>query len=159
MKVDRLILPDAIDSDDIVRRDGDILKRSPTGRWASRLSLLATDLVTSRIAMRAPNTLVTDQWPARTPDYRLVIHVSRLDVTSQGKALLDAEWEIFSRNARRHPARGRVQVTLSGPDGTDRDVATLDSALFERLADAIDVPGGSGKRELASEKSSSAAAD
>lgn len=145
IEVDRLILPDVLDSDDIVLTDGDVLKRSRTGRWASRLSLLATDLVTSRLAMRAPDILVTDQWPDRAPDYRLMIHVSRLDVTSEGQASLDAEWEILSSNAKRRMVRGRVRVTLSGSDATDRGVASLDSALFERLADAIDLRGESGK--------------
>ena len=142
VEVDRLVLPDVLDSDDIVLTDGDVVKRSRTGRWASRLSLLATDLVTSRLAMRAPDTLVTDQWPAREPDYRVMIHIARLDVTSKGRALLDAEWEIHSRNSARRTLRGRVQVELSGPDASDRDIASLDTALFERLADAIELPHG-----------------
>ena len=140
IEVDRVVLPDVLDSDDIVVTDGDVVKRSRTGRWASRLSLLATDLVTSRLAMRAPDTLVTDQWPAREPDYRVMIHIARLDVTSKGRGLLDAEWEIFSRDSRKRSIRGRVQVKLSGPTAADRDVANLDTALFEGLADAIDLP-------------------
>jgi len=143
IEVDRLVLPDVLDSDDIVLTDGDVVKRSRTGRWASRLSLLATDLVTSRLAMRAPDALVTDQWPARKPDYRVMIHVARLDVTSKGRASLDAEWEIISRAPERHTHRGRIQVDLSSPDASDPGIASLDAALFERLADAIALPPGS----------------
>ena len=143
IEVDRLVLPDDLDSDDIVLTDGDVVKRSRTGRWASRLSLLATDLVTSRLAMRARDTLVTDQWPAREPDYRVMIQIARLDVTSKGRALLDGEWEIVSRAPERRTIRGRVEVELSGPDASDRDVASLEAGLFERLADAIELPQGS----------------
>lgn len=141
--VDRLVLPDVLDSDDIVLTDGNVVQRSRTGRWASRLSLLATDLVTSRLAMRAPDTLVTDQLGAREPDYRLMIDITRLNVTSKGRALLDAEWEIRPRTSARGTLRGRVEVALSGPDASDRDIASLDTALFERLADAIELPRGS----------------
>ena len=142
IEVDRLVLPDVLDSDDIVLTDGDVVQRSRTGRWASRLSLLATDLVTSRLAMRAPDALVTEQWGAREPDYRVMIHITRLDVTSKGRALLDAEWEIRSRSSARRILRGRAEVALSGPDASDRDIASLDTALFERLADAIELPHG-----------------
>lgn len=142
IEVDRLVLPDVLDSDDIVLTDGDVVKRSRTGRWASRLSLLATDLVTSRLAMRAPNDLVTDQWPERKADYRVMIHIARLDVTSKGRASLDAEWEIMSRAPRTPTHRGRIEVQLSGPDASGPGIASLDTALFERLADAIELPPG-----------------
>jgi hypothetical protein len=140
IEVDRLILPDDLDCEDILLRDGDVLERSPTGRWASRLSLLATDLVTSRLAMRAPDALVTDQWPAEAPDYRVMIHVGRLDVASNGRALMDADWQISARSPGGRPLRGRAQIRLAGPTATDHDIVRLETALFDRLADAIDVP-------------------
>lgn len=140
IEVDRLILPNAVDSDDIVLQDGDILERSPTGRWASPLSVLATQLVTWRLARRAPSALVTDQWPTVAPDYRLMIHVARLDVESNGLALMDADWQLHPRGSARRPIRGRVTIRLSGSTATDGNVARLETALFERLADAIDIP-------------------
>ena len=134
---------DAVDSEDILQRDGDVLKRSSTGRWVSRLSLLATELVTSRLAMRAPDALVTDQWSAQAPNYRVSIHIARLDVTSNGRASLDADWQIVARNPRRRPIRGRAQIQLAGPTVTDQDVVRLETALFDRLADSIDIPPSS----------------
>lgn len=140
IEVDRVVLPDVLDSDDIVLTDGNVVKRSRTGRWATRLSLLATDLVTSRLAMRTPDALVTNQWTAREPDYRVMIHIARLDITSKGRASLDAEWEIMSGAPEKRTNRGRIEVRLSGPDASDPDIASLDTALFERLADAIELP-------------------
>jgi uncharacterized protein len=145
IEVDRLILPDDLDSEDILLRDGDVLERSPTGRWASRLSLLATDLVTSRLAMRAPDALVTDQWPAEAPDYRVMIHVARLDVASNGLASMDADWEIVASDPERRPIRGRAQIRVAGPTATDQDIVRLETALFDRLADAINIPRRTGE--------------
>lgn len=139
IEVDRLMLPDDADSEDILLRDGNVVERSPTGRWVSSLSLLATDLVTSRLAMRAPDALVTDQWPAEGPDYRVMIHVARLDVANDGRALLQADWQISARDSR--PAvRGRAHISLTGPTATDQDVVRLETALFDRLADTIRFP-------------------
>lgn len=139
-EVDRLTLPNAIDSEDILLRDGDVMKRSPTGRWVSPLSLLATNLVTSQLAMRAPNALVTDQWPTGAPDYRIMIHVARLDVASNGEAVMQADWQILARDPAKHSMRGRAQIRLSGPTATDGDIVRLETSLFERLADAINMP-------------------
>jgi uncharacterized protein len=144
IEVDRLTLPDDADSEDILLRDGDVVERSPTGRWVSSLSLLATDLVTSRLAMRAPDALVTDQWPAEAPDYRLLIHVARLDIANDGRATLDADWQISARDSGR-AVRGRAQITLSGPTATDQEVVRLETALFDRLADTIDIPAATMK--------------
>ena len=63
-------------------RDGSTLRRSSLGRWASRLSLGITDRLTERLAERHPDALVTDRPLAETPAERVVVNISRLDVTS-----------------------------------------------------------------------------
>jgi uncharacterized protein len=141
IEVDRLILPNDVDSEDILLTDGDVVERSPTGRWVSRLSLLATDHVTARLAMRSPDALVTDQWPAEAPDYRVMIHVERLDVANNGQASLDADWQISGRDPGGRPIRGRARIRLTGPTATDQDVVVLETALFNRLADTIGAYG------------------
>jgi hypothetical protein len=144
--VNRLILPGDVDSEDILQRNGNVVQRSATGRWVSSLSLLATDRVTSRLAMRDPDALVTDGWPAESPDYRVMIHVARLDVATNGLALMVADWQISARNPGKHPIRGRAQIRLSGSTATDADIVRLETALFDRLADAIVIPAASPPR-------------
>lgn len=106
----------------------------------SRLSLLATDLVTERLARRAPDALVTDQWPAVAPDHRVMIHIARLDVANSGRGSLAADWQISARDPGRGPIRGRAQIVLAGPTATDQDVVRLETALFDRLANSIRLP-------------------
>jgi uncharacterized lipoprotein YmbA len=140
IQVDRLILPNDVDSEDILISDGNTVARSPTGRWVSPLSMLATDLVTSRLASSHPDAMVTDEGSPESADYQLMIHVARLDVTRKGLAVMNANWEISSSKSDRHPTRGRIQIRLGGPIATDREVVRLEKSLFVRLAEAIKLP-------------------
>lgn len=142
IEVDRLTLPNALDSEDILLTDGNVVERSRTGRWVSRLSLLATGLVTSQLARRAPDALVTDQWPIKAPDYRVMIGIDRLDVARKGSAVMDATWQIFARDRgpESRSLRGHARIRLIGATATDRDIVRLETALFDRLADSIRLP-------------------
>ncbi len=138
IEVARVSLPSYIDSSDLVVRHGDLLERSSTGRWANRLSVATTDLLTAQLAMRRPDAWVTDQAPARPPDYRLMIDISRLDITSTGIGTVEADWEIVPRNASESIIRRRTRFTMTGSVGTDERVARFDRALLERLSREID---------------------
>jgi uncharacterized protein len=139
IEIARVGLPDYLDSRDLVVRQGDLLRRSSTGRWASRLSPATTDLLTARLAMRRPDAWVTDQPQARTPDYRLLVHISRLDITSTGTGNVEAVWELVPRDACEAVIRHRTQFTMSGAVGTDERVAHFERSLLERLASDIDI--------------------
>lgn len=140
IEVDRLTLPDYIDTLDILLRHGSVLERSDGARWASRLSILATNLLTARLATRAPGTLVTDQWRGAAADYRLMVQVTRLDVTTAGVASLNAYWQIIPSNPRLQAVRDRTQIRITGPVATDQEVVDLETELFDRLAGAIRLP-------------------
>lgn len=137
LEVRRVALPDYLDSQDIVTRQGQVIARSGTGRWASRLSLGATDLIAARIAAARPDLFVTDQ-PVQGPvAWRLFVSISRLDVSAEGQAALAASWTIQPRNAALPEIRDRTALTLSGPTQTDADVAALTSRLLDALAARI----------------------
>jgi uncharacterized lipoprotein YmbA len=140
IEVRRVSVPDFLDSQDILVRDGNVLVRSTQGRWATRLSLEATYFLTSELARRRPDALVTDQQPIEPPNDRIFVTISRLDVTSAGTATLDADWQIVPRDPKQPVRRGRAQFTSSGPVATDQDVVTLTKAVLAQLAEAIDVP-------------------
>jgi uncharacterized lipoprotein YmbA len=141
IEVRRVTVPDYLDSEDILVRDGNILVRSSQGRWATRVSLGVTYFVTGKLAQRRPDALVTSESPPESPAYRLSIDVSTLDVTSGGTATLDADWQFVPRDAALPTKRGRGRFTSTGPVATDQDVVTLTVAVLQQLADAIDVTG------------------
>jgi uncharacterized protein len=139
IELSRVTVPDELDTEDIVVRDGSTLRRSVQGRWASRLSLGITAQLTRRLAERRPDALVTDRPQAEAPSYRIVINVSRLDVTTGGVATLEADWLIVPHDTAITTHRDRARFTVTGPAATDQDVVTLDEALLDRLAAVIDI--------------------
>ncbi len=141
IEVRRVTLPDYLDTQDILLRRGNTLERSSRGRWASRLSLGITDLLTARLAQRRPDALVTDQPQTEAPTFRLLVNVSRLDVTADGTATLEADWQIVPRDPAQSVRRDRAGFSLSGPVATDQDVVTLEERLMDRLAAAIGIAG------------------
>jgi uncharacterized protein len=136
--VARVTIPDELDTPDIVVRDGNTLWRSKLGRWASRLSLGITDRLTERLGQRYPNALVTDRPLTETPSERVLVNISRLDVTSEGVATLDADWMVVPRDPARPTRRNRLHISVTGSVATDQDVVTLVGVLLDRLAGAID---------------------
>ena len=137
----RVTMPDDLDTEDIVVRDGSTLRRSTKGRWASRLSLGITDRLTQRLAERRPDALVTDRPLSDAPTDRIQVNIGRLDVTSAGIATLDADWMIVPRNPRVPTRRDRGHFTASGPVATDADVVALLGKVLDQLAAAMKIGG------------------
>lgn len=137
LEVRRVALPDYLDTQDIVTRDGSTIARSGTGRWASRLSLGATDLITARLAAARPDLFVTDQTVIGAPAIRLFVTISRLDVSAAGQAALAAAWTIEPHDPRQPILRDRATVTLQGPAKTDAEVVALTNGLLDQLAARI----------------------
>jgi uncharacterized protein len=138
IEIARVSLPEYLDSEDLIVRRGDVLERSSTGRWASRLSIAATDLLTTQLTARTRDAWVTDEPQARTPDYRLIVHIDRLDITSSGRGLVEADWEIVPRGACGEVVRRRTGFTMNGAVGTDEAIVRFERRLLVRLASEIE---------------------
>jgi hypothetical protein len=137
--VARVTIPDALDTEDMLVRDGNTLRRSQRGRWASRLSLGITDRLTERLAARYPRALVTDRPLTETPSERILVNIGRLDVSAEGVATMDADWMVVPRDAAAPARRERGHFSATGPVKTDQDVVTLVGAVLDQLAGAIEV--------------------
>jgi uncharacterized lipoprotein YmbA len=139
IEIRRVVIPDSLDTQDILVRDGSTLQRSTHGRWASRLSLGLTRYLTGLLAARRPDALVTDQPQPEAPNDRIFLAISTLDVTSAGAATLEADWTIVPRNPTQPTRRQRARFTATGPVATDQDVVALMQLVLTQLADAIDI--------------------
>jgi len=128
--VARVSIPDALDTQDILVRDGATLKRSSTSRWAERLSLGITDLIAAQLAAQNPQALVTDQPQAGPVTTRLAINISQLDVTSAGSVTLAADWTWTPANPNLPLRRARTRITLNAATATD-------AAAVQALRDAV----------------------
>jgi uncharacterized lipoprotein YmbA len=137
--VARVTIPDSLDTEDIVVREGSTLRRSGLGRWASRLSVSITGRLTQRLGERYPRALVTDRPLTETPSDRVLINIGRLDITDAGVATLDADWLVLPHDAATPPRRERAHFTATGPVASDQEVVTLLGTVLDRLAGAIDL--------------------
>ena len=134
LEVWRVVLPDYLDTEDIVLRQGSEINRSNHARWASRLSIGATDLITARLAAARPDLFVTDQ-PLVTPArFRLFINISRLDVNADGTASVAADWTIVPRSDTRPEKHDRTSFSLTAPVANDADIVALTNAVLDELS-------------------------
>ncbi|ANA14625.1 hypothetical protein CBI36_13530 [Acetobacter oryzifermentans] len=139
IEISRTVLPDYLDSQDMITRQGEEVIRSPRSRWATRLSLGITDLVTNEIASSHPNELITDQPLADAANMRVQINVSRFDVNVDGQAVLDANWAVIPRDPKKPLIRNRAHLTATGSVSTDADTASLMRNLVIQLADQVNL--------------------
>lgn len=137
VEIRRAVVPDYLDNQDILVRSGSTLARSSRGRWASRLSLGATHFVAMQLAQRRPDLLITDQPQVEAPDYQVFLTISRLDVTAEGSATLEADWLIVPRASASPSQRRRGQFSATGSVATDRDVVSLNRIVLEQLGHVI----------------------
>ena len=139
IEIRRVAIPGSLDMQGILVPDGNTLQRSAHARWASRLSLGINQCMTGLPAMRRSYALIIDQPQTEAPNDRIFVVVSTLDVTSAGRATLEADWTIVPRNPNLPTRRQRGRFTAAGPVGSDQDVVTLMQRVLTQLADAIDI--------------------
>jgi uncharacterized lipoprotein YmbA len=137
--VARVTLPDELDNDDILVRSGPNLLRSARGRWSARLSTEVTVRLTAQLAARRADALVTSAPQSQAPSYRIMITLSRFDVSVDGHATLAADWLIVPGDPAASPRRGRTTFTMDGSVATDQDVVLLEGRVMDRLGRSIDL--------------------
>lgn len=135
--VSNVVIPDYLDSQDMVVRRGEEIVRSPRSRWATRLSIGITDLIANEMASFHPSMLITDQPLADAAMLRVQVDISRFDVDMNGQATLDAHWAILPADPHKPLIRNRTHLTMSGPVATDADVAALMRKMVIQLADKV----------------------
>ena len=139
ISVSAITVPNDVDGTDVIVRDGSILRRSPAGRWASRLSVGVTSRVAERLAERYPQMLVTTTPASDTPTMSIRINISRLDVGADGTGVLEADWTTVPADPRQPEGQQRVRIVQSGSVATDADVVALVGQLIDALATDIEI--------------------
>ncbi|MCL1511628.1 hypothetical protein DTI93_04375 [Parasaccharibacter sp. TMW 2.1884] len=137
VQISRIIMPDYLDSQEIITRQGEEIRRSPNSRWASRLSLGITDLITNEVAASQHDILVTDQPLAQAADIQIMVAISEFDVDVSGHAILNAHWAIVPHDRHKPMVRNIAHLAANGPVRTDADTAALMRKLVIQLAEHI----------------------
>ncbi|MFT9419207.1 membrane integrity-associated transporter subunit PqiC [Acetobacter sp.] len=135
--ISRVILPDYLDSQDIITRQGEEILRNARARWATRLSLGVTDLLTNVLSNKRPSAMITDQPLADVATMRVQIDISRFDVDTNGVATLDATWVVLPRDPSLPLIRERTHLVATGDVGSAAEVASLMRKLVIQLAERV----------------------
>lgn len=136
--VDRVVLPDYLDTQEITTREGSRILRSTRARWAERLSVSITSLMTARLGAAWPGFWVVAQGQdGVTPTERLAVTITRLDVTRDGQGVLEASWQSIPLDAHQPIRRGRGQFRASGSTADPAGAVSVTRDLVEALATRI----------------------
>jgi uncharacterized lipoprotein YmbA len=131
LEVRRILVPDYLDSTDILlRSDGDEVKASVTGRWGERLSLGLTDAVGADLAARMPQYLIVRDAVSK-PQQQLLITITALDLWPSGRCVLAATWSIVDQDDSMPASFG--SGTFASQNAGDPTTA-LDAGLVESVA-------------------------
>jgi len=133
IEVKQVLMPDYLDGSDIViRRPGNVLQPSPTGRWAERLSLGTTRALADGLARRLPEFVVTTSAQDPPQPCQVLVNVDSFERNADQPVVLVAQWRILRGAARQALAGERVSLTESV---TGSDDATLVAAMSRAVDD------------------------
>lgn len=132
-------VPDYLDvSDLLIRKPGNRIEASPTGRWAERLSVGVTRALTGALTRRLPEFLVTDSALAEQAKCRVLVDVEAFERRADGPAVLDAHWSVVDNISG--DAVSIERVSLSSPVNAPGDAALVHamSLSLENLAERVE---------------------
>jgi uncharacterized protein len=133
MQLQRVLIPDYLDTTDILLRVGaHEIHESATGRFGERLSLGVTHALRSDLASRLPLYTITLAQPAERPARQILVNVDAFDVWPTGRCVLVADWTILDANRRAVLSTDRGTFTTPAAG-----VNPGDGAIVTAMADAV----------------------
>jgi len=101
LEVGPVVLPNYLDTTDIVRRNGAQVVASSTARWGDRLSEGLRRALAAHIATEIPSVLVATNPTAQGPQYRLLIDIQTFEAQSENEVKLVAHWTLLDERTRK----------------------------------------------------------
>jgi uncharacterized lipoprotein YmbA len=131
LEVRRILVPDYLDSSDILMRSGnDEVQISATGRWGERLSLGLTHALSADLAARMPQYSIV-QDGSSNPSRQLRVTITALDLWPNGHCVLAANWSIVDQDSSLAVTSGSGTFDHLNAGGT---TTVTDASLVEAVA-------------------------
>jgi uncharacterized lipoprotein YmbA len=94
VQIERVRVPDYLDTRDILTRsDGEVVA-SQTGRWAERLSVGVRRALVASLATQLTGVVVTSGQPVEPPILRVLVDVTAFEATANRQVVLAARWTV-----------------------------------------------------------------
>jgi uncharacterized lipoprotein YmbA len=138
VEVERVRLPDYLDTTDIVTRlpDGRIVAR-PTARWGERLSVGVTRAVARGLEARLPLLAVTTTAPLEPPRWQLLIDIESFEAEAGGQVVLTARWTVLGGSRGEQLREEKISLAAPGGQGSDTELVAAMNQLVDQLVDRI----------------------
>lgn len=140
MQLQRVLIPDYLDTNDILLRMGaHEIHESTTGRFGERLSLGITHALRSDLASRLPLYTIALAQSAGGPARQILVNVDAFDVWPSGRCVLVADWTILDtdRRASLSVDRGTFATAATGGHPGDGIIVSAMADAVRQLADHI----------------------
>lgn len=149
VQIERVLLPDYLDTRDILTRSGGRVVASESARWAERLSVGRTRALAASLATRLTGVVVTASQPVDPPVLRVLVDVTAFELTGDRQVILAARWTIIDGTGRKSLAAEQATWTEPVPAaGGDSAIVAAMSQALEKLANGISagIEGGLGSK-------------
>ncbi len=142
LEVRPVLIPDYLDSTDILLRDGrNEVKPSLTGRWGERLSVGVAGELRQALAKRLQDAVVEQEGSGIPPTRTILVNVNSLDIWPDRRCVLTASWTLLGqdKHALAGGEQGSFVTVVPGKikPFADSDVVTAMSEAVRQLADRI----------------------
>lgn len=141
IEVRPVVVPDYLDTTDIITRRGHQVIASSTARWGERLSLGFTRSLTSNLAAQIPGMATTTSPSIEPPEYQLLISAETFEAQPDSNVRLAARWNILDGKTRKNLAAERTtieeMVEASGDAGLVEAMNRAVTRLAQQIAEQI----------------------
>ena len=132
-----VMVPDYLDTTDLVVRDGGEVIPSRTGRWGERLSVGITRTLAAGLADRLPCMKVTAAQSPERPVRQVLVDVDAFEARTDGLIILTARWSIMDGAGRGPMLAERITLTVPLAGTGDAAIVAAMTRAVSDLADRI----------------------
>ncbi len=136
-----IMLPDYLERQQIVIRDGGQLRLSGYDRWGEPLQRGVSLTLTEQLSAATGSEILPFMWPGGSGDaWRIPLEIIRFEAQTPGRVLLEARWTLMSpegaETGRRHRASYESPVDIDDYG----EIVRISGELLARLA--MDIASG-----------------
>jgi uncharacterized lipoprotein YmbA len=135
-------VPDNLDTSDIVRLAGaNQFTASAKGRWGERLSVGITQDLVATLSTQLPQAVIENRG-AYEPTRRLLVTVSRFDISPDGRCVLSARWRLTDAAGKVLSDSDEATFIEMAASGSDAAAAAAMTVALDHLATRIGMTVG-----------------
>ena len=133
-------LADYLDRSQLVSRSGEVgLKLDEFNRWAGGLDGNITQVLAENLSrLLGIDGVLAYPWSSGVDlNYQIILDISRFDVASDNRVVLDAQWQLFDQSRRKLLAVKRDHFEVPSRDQTRASAVLAQSEALARLAESL----------------------